>query len=246
MAGYQTIEALRPILHRGPVPAPIVSRELVGYPARKFGAKVQRAGIERMCERRLSGDSCTAIAKSFGVSHTTVRRLTAHLTPPQGYWPRGRVRPRPKQAFAERLLRAGFTLAEVSEETGLSVSVVSDIRRNRQYRPWSPTQLCRVMIAVRCVTGMTAAKIRRNGTDGNKSPADIAKARHIVFWIAHRRAGYKQAQIAEYLGGFNPKTVFHGIGLAQRAVDGLNIPADLSFGRVARLLWQAEWPKAPR
>ncbi len=117
MAGYQTIEALRPILHRGPPPTPVLDRSLFYKPRFKRSPTAQQ--IRRMVEMRQQGIPALRIGEEVGLSESTVFRYTKHVAPPETGWFRGGVQSRINREKAERMRRAGFTYAEIGEEFGV-------------------------------------------------------------------------------------------------------------------------------
>lgn len=244
MAGYQTIEALRPILHEGPPAAPVVDRMRLYKPPSHRSPTAQQ--IKAMQAMRAAGISIPTTAKQTGFSQATVRRYTKNVTPPPGGWADGSRTSKleASRAKVERLRRAGFTWDELAEEFGCAESTVRRFLKVSRPKPSAMTPMRIIVRAVRQTTGVPGPLIRRYDDRGGKVTQQIARARHITFWLGSRKAGLRQSDIAERLGGFDLRTVSRGIAIADHVARRLPITDEMQNGRIARLMWQAEWPKA--
>jgi predicted transcriptional regulator len=247
MAGYQTIEALRPILHRGPPASPVVDRLLIYKPRQRTSPSLDQVKV--LIRLRASGMPIMAISAETGIRPSTVRRHTLHVPPPVGGWSDGSRKTRFSEKDlqkAQRMRRAGFTWPEIAEELNCHrITIRRVLGRDKRYRS-GEAPLSRVVRAVRNATGVRGSDVRQTDSNGGKVTAEVARARHIVFWIAHRHLGMTQTEIARRLGGFHSKTVSRGCVLAERVAAKLRVQDDMAHGVVAGRLWRAEWPKASR
>lgn len=242
MAGYQTIEALRPILHRGPVPTPVVSRELVRPPKPPTDLQVRQA---KMCELRAGGMSTYAIAAMFKTSRASVQRATRNMAPPDGGWPNGGKVSRFSRTKAARMHRAGFTFKEIGEDFGCSESNAHKLVTGYNTRSGSrcrPTRRFEDMVSR--ATGVVRSDLRIRGT-ANSRTSDLVKARDILFWLSRQRCSdLSLRDLSKYLGGFDKSTILHGANrcgaIASR--DGIVLTDDARSGGLAcRALWAAQW-----
>jgi predicted transcriptional regulator len=190
VAGYQTIEALRPILHKGPPATPVLDRMLFYKPRTKASPSLDE--IARAVAWRKEGMSNRAIAKKLGHAQSTFKRYTKDIPPPPGGWSNGSRKSRvtaAQIAKAERMARAGFTWVEIAEDLGCAKSTIrTAVGRDKRHRT-RETDLSKVVRAVRDVTGIPAALLRSDCESSAKVPARVARARHIVFWMAHHQFG---------------------------------------------------------
>lgn len=244
MAGYQTIEALRPILHKGPPATPVLDRLLFYKPRYQSSPKLHH--VQRMIELRKQGVSTQKISELTGFGRTCVRRVTRDVPAPANGWGNGAKPSSYNREKAQRMRRAGFTVTEVAEDLRCCRSTVHKIvtgyQRKHLRKP--PSEICRVIRSIRTLTGITSGQLRHTDERGAKVALDIAKARHILFWVAVRRLGMKQVDVAAALDGYHVKTISRGVAAAGNVADKLTIPESAPFGIVVRMLWQAEWPKA--
>lgn len=244
MAGYQTIEALRPILHKGPPATPVLDRLLFYKPRYANSPKLHQ--VQRMIEMRRQGDSTRKIAEALGFGRATVRRVTKDVAAPVGGWPSWSHPPRYSREKAARMHRAGFTYAEIAEDLGCHKAtvhyLVTGYRRAAVRRP--PSDFRKIARCILTTTGVGGNQLRRSSDSGPKVCVEVARARHIAWWVAARWLGRKQVDISAGYGGFNPKTVSRGIVEVDAVAEKLNIPVSAPIGTVVRMLWQAEWPKA--
>jgi|UPI000464E5E7 hypothetical protein len=250
MAGYQTIEMLRPILHRGPVPTPVVDSRLVrpkGGFVSKQGRRTPYWVLQEIVERRRTGEPIASIAKATGVSTCTVVKHTKHVPPPPGGWPTcwvSRPKRNVKEEFARRLRRSGFTWAEISEECGVADSVIRyRIGAKQRYpRRTSPLQKAKWRIAA--ITGVKAAEIVRDPNQTGRAPELISRTRMILFWVGRNRLGLSNRQIGEQLGGFDRDMVGYCVRRVDLAMASAGVASTAPVGRITRALLNAEWPKA--
>lgn len=256
MAGYQTIEALRPILHQGPPATPIVDRLLVGRPEqapiiRKLGrpsnAPLLPEVVEVIVALRQTGMSQRRIAAQVGVTPTCVRKYSRHIPPPPGGW--NKARPpsiQRNKPFAERLKRAGFTYAEIAEELGCCESQAYYLLNKRRFVGVKASPMSRLVQSVARATGLACQQLRQDrDVRGGRSDPDVSRARAILFWLARSRLEKNSLQaIGRSLGGFDHTSVRHGFHRTERVATAHCIEDVGPAVRVARALWQAEWPKA--
>lgn len=257
MAGYQTLEALRPILHRGPPATPVVDRALcrpVPEPTAKPLGRPRNASlpadvVAEIIARRQKGESQRRIAAALGVTAPSVRKYAAHVPPPPGGW--GKARPPSKQRnkpFAERLRRAGFTYVEIAEELGCCESQAYYLLNRRRFVGIKASPMSRLVQSVSRATGISCSLLRKDrDLRGGRADPEIAKARHILFWLARARLEKNCLQgIGRSLGGFDHSSVLHGIRRSERVATAAQVKTEGPAVRVARAMWQAEWPKASR
>ncbi|MCJ2085533.1 hypothetical protein MKK88_05925 [Methylobacterium sp. E-005] len=253
MAGYQTIEALRPILHRGPPVMPVVSRDLV-RPQKLLSGLYRKNGVPdaikaRIAEMRREGASYRQIRIALGVSFCTAHRYGQHVLPKNGLmrsgWHNAATPRKPKgNAFAERLHRSGFSYREIADELGVCYSQAYYIINPRLGQRTKERQ-CKMLERVSVVSGIGAKDLRKDGTADYRGHGDRSKARHLLFWLLRRyRTELSLAAIGKRCGGFDRRTVQDGIKRADLAAQSLILPYDLPPLTAARRLWQVEWPKA--
>jgi transcriptional regulator len=238
LAGYQTIEALRPILHRGPVPAPVVNRALVHKP--RNNTCPTYAQIEKMVELRSRGESIEEIVRQVGFTRSTVRRHTALVKPPEGGWKRGGRAPRVSRDFIFRLNRCGFTQAEIAQETGYHPSNIAQIVKGW---PKKKTQKARPTLhlegVVSRVTGVSQSDLRSVNLRGANG---ISKARAILSWLVrfkHPSLGY--TEIARHLGGFDRATPRRGYEQVSQIVAAEQINTAARTQEIVKALWLLKW-----
>ena len=246
MAGYQTLEALRPILSKGPPPMPVVDRALVRSREPQKQIKAHRnaspsADTKRyMRERRAVGTSIHTIARETGFTHTTVLRWTRDVPEPEGGWQTGARTSTLNRPFAMRLHRAGFTYREIGENIGCCESAAHRIIHGVRCRTRGPqTPTSRIVQAVHRVTGVPRQRIRKPLRERELRVArDIGQARAIVFWVMRRdfpEASF--AQIGKSLGGFDHTSVLYGTRRIDQLVADHSLILPEHPGRVARILW---------
>ena len=254
MAGYQTIEALRPILHRGPPPAPVVNRALVRpnevvtpskRTGRPRGAPLSPDVIAEIIARREKGESQRFIAAALGCSAPAVRKHSAHVPPPPGGWKPSRPPSiKRNKPFAERLRRAGFTYLEIAEELGCCESQAYYLLNRRRFVGIKSSPMSRLVQSVARATGISCAQLRKDRDEpGGRADPRIGKARHILFWLGKNRLEKNTLQgIGRSLGGFDHSSIIHGLKRADAVIAAYSdIKTDGPAVRVARALWQADW-----
>lgn len=244
MAGYQTIEALRPILHRGPPPTPVVDRALFYKP--RFRHSPTLADIRAMVALREKGVPQKVIAYKLGFSRTTVQTYIKDVPPPPGGWRKGGQKSKLNRPFAERLKRAGFTYREIAQELGCCEKSAENLikghpttlRKGGQHRA---SKQCEDLVSF--ITGYTVQQLRRTSADSQRPSGD--KARLILQWLVRfKRPDLSYAEIAKLLGGYNPTTCSHAYRRVSDVVEALGIRTNSQTGRLVKALWEAEWPKA--
>jgi lambda repressor-like predicted transcriptional regulator len=242
VAGYQTIEALRPILHRGPPPMPIVDRALVRavekpvIQTRKNGISEQT--IAKIIAMREAGASIRKVRAACGVSFYTVR-----------HYSKGSARPDDAAAgkefraeFAARLRRSGFTYREIAKELGVSYCKVHTHFNERPSRKGREVN-CKMIERVAVITGYTAAELKKASNGDYRANGDHARARHLLFWLLHRyRDDLSIAGIGKRCGGFSRKSVSAGIVRGQAVADAIALQDNLRPLTATRLMWAAKWP----
>lgn len=238
MAGYQTIEALRPIMHRGPVPTPVVNRAFVHKPRRRDCANF--AQISRMVEMRQQGHSIHAIMREVGFTSPTIRRHTKHVQPPPEGWSKGGRKPHVKREFVMRLHRAGFSYAEIAEEAGCHPSNVGGIVKGwskKTRRHARPTLY--IESVVERVTGLTVADLRDTS---NRGSTQFSKARAILCWLAKfKYPTLSLRKVGVHLGGYDRTTVDRGIGQVEEVIARLGIKTTGRTQGIVKRLWDADW-----
>jgi hypothetical protein len=259
VAGYQTIEALRPILHRGPPPTPVVDRALVRPAGTVEAALIFRAGhrlsadvIADIIARRERGESYRVIGKALTVSQPSIRKYAGHIVPETGKatqgWETGaRQRIKRNVEFAHRMRRAGFSYQEIGDNLGCCLSEAIRIFRPMKKHGKGGVVSCMVQ-RVSAVSGFTCNQLRRGDFElGGQTASDRAKARAILYWlIRHRLADMSYPRIGHCLGGFDHTTIMNGVRRADAVAEHLGLSPTLRPMAAARRLWAAEWPKAPR
>lgn len=244
MSGYQTIEALRPIMHRGPPATPVVDRELFYKPYRKGSPTYQQ--LKEMKRLRGEGFSLVRIAQKLGFQTGTVHRYVRDVPIS------GDAAPLRTSGFtdadvrkAARMRRAGFSWGEIGEDIGCGRTTAKRLalgdERDRSREVHTPMNL--ILSAVTRVMGVPRQDVRSCRQIGGSSPTPHVRARHITFWLAVRHAGMSQRKVGLYLG-FDHRTVAHGLAIADKVAAGLTITDRMGVTRVARLFSKAEWPKA--
>lgn len=252
MAGYQTLEALRPILHRGPPAAPVVDVGLVrpkGGFVSKQGRRTPTWVIAEMVERRKAGEPVSTIAAAVGVSTFTVLYHTKGVQAPiDGWstpWTGGNRRKREINVeFAKRLRRCGFSWAEIGQELGVADSIVRE-RLGVRHRTRKPaTDLEKAKRRVARLMGVPSQKMMRDLEQSGRAPQVISRARMILFWVCRNRLGMANSEIGSQLGGFDRDMVGYCVRRVDLAMAAAQLPADAPVGRITRMLIDAEWPKA--
>lgn len=240
MAGYQTIQALRPILHRGPVAMPVVSRELVRPTKPLTELQVRQA---KMREMRASGISTYAIAREFKTSRASVQRATRNMPVPEGGWPNGGKQTRFNRAKAQRMHRAGFTYKEIAEDFGCSESNAHKLVTGYNCRAGSRVRATRRFEEM--VTRATGvADLRFGGAKAEVRGLGAPKARSILYWLIRQRCSdLTLAQIGHHLGGVPIETVRSGAHRCGEIAKHLGIVLTdcRSGGKACRALWAADW-----
>jgi hypothetical protein len=265
MAGFQTMNMPRPVFGNGKPAAPTVDIRLVrpsghlpplpsaypilATPPTAIGLRpksyITTAMVKDMRARRARGESRAKIAKAVGGSEGAVQYHTDDVPPPEGGWSSGGHKSIASFEAIMRMRRAGFTYAEIGENYGLSASAIYyRVNRKRHVVPRTVKEaaIARNLQQVCRVSGLRATDIRR-GEDfhAGRRADDIARARHILFWILRRKrmVSLKAAGLA--LGGFDHSSVHHGVMRVDRVVAALGISADLEMMVLIRALWSADW-----
>ena len=193
MAGYQTIQALRPILHRGPPVAPVVNRDLVRppKPKRTRGRKYNDAQIAEMRRLRADGKSYKFIAGVIGCNDGTVKVYAGDVALPEGHWMPGcGKRKHDRKPFAERLRRAGFTYAEIGQEIGCCEGAAWNLLNEKpKKRAGRRILIHRLVHNVARAMGMSSKDLRARPNGEFRCPPALSKARFILYYIAYDRLG---------------------------------------------------------
>lgn len=95
-----------------------------------------------------------------------------------------------------------------------------------------------VLRLVSAVTGVTRAQLL-----SQQRKYDVARARHIVCWLAARHGGVTLNQVGARLGGRDHTTILYGERRVTAVIAALGL--DMTGGpyRQAGVLWRATWPK---
>lgn len=252
MAGYQTLEALRPILHRGPPKTPVVDVGLVrpkGGFVSKQGKRTPSWVIADMIARRKAGEPVTTIAAAVGVSTFTVLHHTKGVQPPaEGWstpWTGGNRRKREINIeFAKRLRRCGFSWAEIGQELGCADSIVRERLgvRHRTRKPATDVEKARRRVAR--LMGVPSRQMLRDVEQSGRAPQVISRARMILFWVCRNRLGMTNSETGAQLGGFDRDMVGYCVRRVDAAMAAAGLSHDDPLGRIIRVLIDAEWPKA--
>lgn len=253
MGSYQTLDAVRPVMQRGPVAMPVVNRDLVRPrgPAAKTWSKgkaIPDHVRREIVARRERGEGYKKICAEVGVAMGTVSRFTRHVPKPPGGWPNcwasgGRVRPERNLAFAQRLRRAGFSLDEVGQELGCSATTVARLLNPGRKHKSGRAPISDIIRNAAIVSGFTRRELRK--VDGVSRKNDgLAKARHIAFWLLRTyRPALSFPVIGKSLGGFDHTSILYGFAQANRVAVALGVGAETGPRIAARLLWEADWRK---
>lgn len=244
MAGYQTIEALRPILHRGPPDTPVLDRLLFYKPFRPGSPTLVQ--LKEMRALRASGLPLREIAERMKMWPGTVHRYVRDVALPEGHSSHVPSQfTEAHQKKAARMHRAGFSWTEIGEDLGCGKTIarklVYGVTRNRSLEVSTPTN--EILGAVSRVTGVSRQEIRSARRIGCKAGTPAIRARQLVFWLQVRRAGLSQSKAGRAVG-FDHKTVAHAVTVVDRIAQQVALTERMGVRRVARLLWAAEWPKA--
>lgn len=255
MAGFQTLEMPRPRFSNGvpqpsfvdirlvrPVKAPLEINARTGL------ARVTPSLIAEIRSLRSKGLSHKAIALACKTSMKTAGRYSKGVPEPKQGWPAGYKAASFNVAKAQRMSRAGFSRAEIAEEMGVHLNTVTKVLRRAAGLPDWPVRIkkssvTRAMISVYEVTGLKREDIfAEAGADRAPSTPDAAKARYLVFWLLNRRLGMTLIDVGQYLGGFDPSSVSHGIHRVELAASSLRVNLDGSKMGAFRRLWVGSWP----
>lgn len=260
MAGYQTIEALRPILHRGPPSTPVVSRDLVRRP-RQATDKLQNYKprnrhcpsadqIREMIALREQGVSTRAIGIKVGFVESTVKRHVRHVVVPEHLKIKGRPREEYDVALVERMWREGATYGAISKAVGAHKSAIyyrlngyppdrkPEAERKRVSRVWKRTAPEEV---VSRITGIAVAELVSPAAPVSGS----SRARVILQWLMrHKQPDRPFADIARACGLIDHTTSMNAFHRVERLITVLKINKRGSAALVVRKIWEAEWPKA--
>lgn len=265
MAGFQTASVGNITVQRGRPATPMVDICLVRpivIPAPKPAGAVQRSKDIRpytvvttsmrkeMRARRAAGESKMVIAKALGVTPPTVLRHTRDIQPPEGGWQTGGHRSKVPIEGIHRMRRAGFTWAEIGENFGITASAawrrVHEPVRTRQTGN-SRKPINRVLQRLAYVTGFHQSEIRRERCDDpRRSTADLARARHILFWMLVRHFKMSTPVAAKSTGGFDHTSVIFGVRRVDRVLDHHGICRDQYPVNLIRALWAADWARTAR
>lgn len=260
MAGYQTIEALRPILHRGPPATPVVSRDLVRRPEqatdklRSYKPRNKHCpSAEQICEMialRQKGVSTRAIGIQVGFVQSTVKRHVRHVVVPEHLKIRGRPREEYDVALVERMWHEGATYGAIAKVVGANKSAIyyrlngyppgrpPEAYRKRAYREWKRVTPEEV---VSRITGFSVSELI--------SPAapvsGASRARVILQWLMrHKQPDRPYAEIARACGLTDHTSSINAFNRVERIITALKINTRGSAALVVRKIWDAEWPKA--
>lgn len=260
MAGFQTAAVGNITVQRGRPAAPMVDIRLVRPVIIPHGrvtppekrpdgmrpyTTVTTTMRKEMRERRAAGESKAAIAKALGVTPPTVLRHTRDIAPPEGGWQTGGHHSEVPIEGIKRMRRAGFTWAEIGENYGVSASaawrrVNEPIRTRATGNSRKPIN--RVLQRLSRVTGIHQSDIRRErAEDPRRSTADIARARHILFWMLVRRFKMSTPVAAKSTGGFDHTSVIFGVRRVDRVLDDHGICREQYPTTLIKALWSADW-----
>jgi len=95
-----------------------------------------------------------------------------------------------------------------------------------------------VIRIVAAVTGVSKAQLR-----SAQRKFDVARARHIVCWLAARHSGLSLNQVGSRLGGRDHTTVLYGERRVAAVIAALGLNMSGDPRRQAGVLWDADWPK---
>jgi hypothetical protein len=255
MAGFQTMEMPRPRFSTGVPQAPRVDIRLVGRKElpiqinpRSGLALVTPALIAKIRKLRSAGVAHSAIVTACNTSRRVVARHTKDIAAPEGGFPSGYLRLPFNVAKAQRMKRAGFSYREIAEDQGVHRNTaVKYLRRASGLPDWKEKHVksaaTRAMPDVYILTGLSRKDIFRDPSAGRTTNRpDIVKARHLVFWLLHRRLDMTCTEVAAFLGGFDHSTVLHGVQRVEAAAVALKIKLDGSRMGAFRRLWVGSWP----
>lgn len=253
MAGYQTIEALRPILHRGPVPTPVVDRSLLGPKRARVktwckGKAIPADVVAEIIARRQCGEGYNKIAREVGVTHGSIRRHAGHITPPAGGWAdcwatgaRKRAIQDEDKEFIRRLRRSGFSYEEIGAELGCSANAVRRFFVPAEKLKGRRAPISALLWKVALATGVPRHQLRKIDDESRKVRSQV-KARQIAFFLLKtRNPEMSFPVIGRSMGGFHHTSVMHGVRKVTPVAEAIGITSDMPARRVARLLWEADW-----
>lgn len=265
MAGYQTIEALRLILHKGPPPTPVVRRELVSekpaepvpdvaaleapYKRRNKNCPTA-AQVAKMIELRKQGVATNTIGLRVGFAHSTVKRHVQGVAVPDHLKIKGRPRAEYDVAEAERMWAAGATYAAIGKALGVHPSAIY-VRLNgkcpvykrgkpRDYSGRAPRRL-RLDEIVQRVTGFALADLQ----EGRSTQVELGRARVLLQWLLRfKQPEMPYSHIARICGRKDHTTSINAYNRVQSVIADLGISTRGTTADVVRRIWEAEWPKA--
>lgn len=254
MAGFQTMDMPRPRFAVGVPEAPKVDVNLVRprdvpieIKETDGLARVTPALVQKIREMRADGHSHRAIALALRTAQGTVFDQTRDIPPPASGWRRGNAPVSFNIPKAQRMRRAGFSYREIADEFGVGRTAVRNKLRALDGEPKEAhtsgrNKATRAMEVVSGRLGIKRLDLSRDPKTGRCSGApDIVKARHIVFWLLHRRVGMSSIEVGIYLGGFDHTTVLNGVRRAEEVARRLGINLEGQPTWVFRKLLAADW-----
>jgi len=269
VAGYIPFQFVRPIMHRGPVPMPVVDIALirpveapepvevaavppssgpvaVRDPALRAYTGVTTSMVREMRDRRAAGQSLSVIAKAVGVTDPTVRRYTKDIAPPEGGWSNGGHHTKLPMDAVRRMRRAGFTYKEIGENFSCCpTSIWRLLNQPRRSTAGRRKPVHRSLEQVSRVTGYTAAQIRKDREGcGGRSKGEIAKARAILFWLVIRKRRVSSVNAGRSLGGFNHTSALHAVKRVDAVIAHAGISTEGMVTTLVRQLWAFDWSEA--
>lgn len=148
--------------------------------------------------------------------------------------PRPAPSPVPKPRLEPQVKREGFIPPKAAVPEDFHEIPAERIARRVQRN--IPHPMIRLMSRVARATGVTVTDLR-----SDRRPADVVKARHILFYVARTLTTYSLPEIGRRSGGKDHTSVLHGVRRVQAIVDRLNIQLPKSRVAMAKVLWEADW-----
>ncbi|MDR7037373.1 DNA-binding CsgD family transcriptional regulator [Methylobacterium sp. BE186] len=258
MSGYIPFLTSRPSFAHVRPATPIVNRELVtAKPKGKRPAQpwdrapdgsMLASQVKEMRRLRAKGISQRELARKFRCGLCTVHDHVHDIPPPRGGWLRGGKATRlPKEQILQ-WRREGWTYKCISDELKCSQNAVYSLVNGRpRYRDDFRGDVSKLTARVCRVVGLMPLEIRaEEQSQGGRSEWDLARARHILFWLARRETGLSFEKIGKRLGGFDHSTVRHGYVRVGRVIAALGLEEVADPREMTARLWSADWPKVGR
>lgn len=203
---------------------------------------------DHMRALRKQGVTLKAIAARFGRSEKLVWTYTRNIPPPEGGWP-GKVKKKIDKAEAVALRAQGLTYKAIAAHFGATHG--NAYKAIHGYRPYSepgqkpePIRTKGLARTVAAVTGIPASLMRSpRAALGRPSNVDLAKARHILFWLVRR--AYPNAslsRIGRRLGDYHHTSLLYGLARVERVIEARGLDRSAPTSALTRALWSADWP----